>query len=556
MPRCFPPHESCTTLSTQLRWNDEGACCQEMCVFTDCDPDHTDGTVMEQPDEYQYDDAEEGAEGESADACTTNADCCNADDTCMPPRGSTVKLCVGPTDGIGKTKSQGCNPDDDKPFITTTTTTAAAAATAAATAPPTAAAATTVPPPTTPVGCSDDPSVCGKGMFCLSCVEAGRAGSLATSECMPRVDLGGACSSGYGLTQCIGFQCRYGYRCQDYSTPSSAPFQIADHPAVCCPRVDTMDCGAGSKQLVDATGCLTSVCELIETTATTDAAGGSNGSAATLDVQGVQATTTNPPTKTNAGSPLFADAGSAALTPSSNAAGLEIGAPCFVADTFCPIASCSVPDGMACVKIEGAKTVRDMSMAGMGNMCCPQRCVFDCSGRGTAGGGGSMVGASAGGSGGGGGGGGGMASGAAATVVVVVLTLIGVIGFGSYFAVLRHRKRWHHDQQQDPQRPLSKPGSTKITIIGPDGIMYDPAAHAELFLPPSVASGGVQCQPPRYDSGGGGGGGAATVYGNGSVVDQPRNPRAGHPQPTPSPGEQQRLTLDLQASGDALLSVV
>eukprot|EP00729_Bicosta_minor_P025930 gene25930-10176_t len=497
MPRCFPPHESCTTLSTQLRWNDEGACCQEMCVFTDCDPDHTDGTVMEQPDEYQYDDAEEGAEGESADACTTNADCCNADDTCMPPRGSTVKLCVGPTDGIGKTKSQ--------------------------------------------------------GMFCLSCVEAGRAGSLATSECMPRVDLGGACSSGYGLTQCIGFQCRYGYRCQDYSTPSSAPFQIADHPAVCCPRVDTMDCGAGSKQLVDATGCLTSVCELIETTATTDAAGGSNGGAATLDVQGVQATTTNPPTKTNAGSPLFADAGSAALTPSSNAAGLEIGAPCFVADTFCPIASCSVPDGKACVEIEGAKTVRDMSMAGMGNMCCPQRCVFDCSGRGTAGGGGSMVGASAG---GGGGGGGGMASGAAATVVVVVLTLIGVIGFGSYFAVLRHRKRWHHDQQQDPQRPLSKPGSTKITIIGPDGIMYDPAAHAELFLPPSVASGGVQCQPPRYDSGGGGGGGAATVYGNGSVVDQPRNPRAGHPQPTPSPGEQQRLTLDLQASGDALLSVV
>jgi hypothetical protein len=37
-PRCFPPQGSdCTELSIQLRWTSKGTCCEEMCVWINCD---------------------------------------------------------------------------------------------------------------------------------------------------------------------------------------------------------------------------------------------------------------------------------------------------------------------------------------------------------------------------------------------------------------------------------------------------------------------------------------------------------------------------------------
>ena len=79
VPRCFPPHPSCTKLSTKLVWAHEPGqtptCCEEMCVFTDCDG--TDGAVQ-QPEGYGEAEAREGCS-----TYTTKKACRSSELECM-----------------------------------------------------------------------------------------------------------------------------------------------------------------------------------------------------------------------------------------------------------------------------------------------------------------------------------------------------------------------------------------------------------------------------------------------------------------------------------------
>ena len=699
VPRCFPPHPSCTKLSARLVWTHDQRCCEEMCVYTDCD--YTSGGAVQQPEVYDdevYGSPEDAGNTpeatpppivsaapaqtpaippeESGDAalCSATNPCCDVHATCMPPRGPAVaNRCVGPTDRIGKTAAQGCGEEGGEPAATTTASKATVCSDRAScgsmfgewcgsdglrcncdqgecvtrpTTPPaqttfsagddagdaalcsatnpccdvhatcmpprgpavanrcvgptdrigkTAAqgcgeeggepAATTataaVPPPpvvtTAPGaagGCADDPAVCGKGMFCLACSDDT---GTATSECVLRVQKGGACSTGFSRTQCTGFKCSHGNKCQRYSTPSAVPFAIADHPDVCCPDVALLDCPGDGKQAVDMTGCPTSACDTAAATAPppnpTNAA---TASTAPTPFRATARTPPSPATKSTSdlecdqfryrgplrakkpnpsvvakigkiinkvmsqdgcrdlctasecgswwyrddthGCQLYQDhnsdgfqnANSASVyyyydascgtlpppppppsaDPINHAAGLAIGDACSIADAFCPVASCSVPQGYAgsCVEIEGEKTVKDMSMAGMGNLCCPKLCMFDCSGgAGVAGSAGASTGVE-------GGGGAGsssgkqasMAAGTTAIVVIVVLILIGVVGFGAYLTFVKDRKV----RQQMPLGFAPGGGNKMVTGLDSDS-MY--GRDGEYRRAISEAP-----QPPRY----------------------------------------------------------
>jgi len=52
--------------------------------------------------------------------CSDSNPCCDADDSCMLPRGGTAKRCVGSTDIVGSTKAQGCDAPPEQPMDCTT----------------------------------------------------------------------------------------------------------------------------------------------------------------------------------------------------------------------------------------------------------------------------------------------------------------------------------------------------------------------------------------------------------------------------------------------------
>jgi hypothetical protein len=245
----------------------------------------------------------------------------------MAPRGSTFKRCVGPTDVIGVTKAEGCSAAATLPFAAD--------------------------------DCYADPTMCGKFNYCLVCMQDSPSNAPLAPQCLPRVEHGGACSTGYASTQCTGFKCRPGLACTQFRSPFEQ--EIGDHPDVCCPTVDDVDCGAGT-QVVDKSGCLTEKCTPSPSPSPSDITTPSMVSISASTVQGWDSTST----------PIAATA----ITTEDGAAVVQTSTiaptPCTVQSNYCPMAKCKVPESEHCTLVVGELFVR------ADGACCPELCLFDC----------------------------------------------------------------------------------------------------------------------------------------------------------------------------------